>query len=156
MWSPWSPESRPDTRLPYWGVDMAVDIVSNRILRALLLGLGTMSVILGVIGIVIPLLPTTPFLLLAAWCYARSSRRFYRWLVSNRLFGEYIKDYHEGRGISRSVKALVLATLWTTIVLSAYLFMEQLWIRIVLLVIAITVSWHILSIKTLARASISD
>ncbi len=71
----------------------------NRIIRTLLIVCGTLCVGLAVVGIFVPILPTTPFLLLAAVCYARSSQRFLAWLLTNRWFGSYIKNYREGRGI---------------------------------------------------------
>ena len=64
--------------------------------KNLLIAAGTLCVVLGVIGMFIPVLPTTPFLLLAAVCYGRSSKRFYHWLLTNRWFGEYIRNYREG------------------------------------------------------------
>ncbi|MBT6146043.1 MAG: YbaN family protein, partial [Gemmatimonadetes bacterium] len=73
-------------------------------MRILFFVIGTMSVVAGVVGILLPLIPTTPFLLLAAWCYARSSERFYRLLLSNRWLGPYIRNYRDGRGMSLRAK----------------------------------------------------
>ena len=98
-----------------------------------------------------PILPTTPFLLLAAACYARSSRRFYNWLMSNRFFGEYIKNYVERRGVPLRVKVSSLALLWITIGCSAAFATDTLWLRILLAVIAVGVTVHILSLHTLKR-----
>ena len=67
--------------------------VRNRLLKSVLISIGTLSVFLGFLGIFIPLLPTTPFLLLAAACYIRSSDRFYQWLIDNKWLGRYIRDY---------------------------------------------------------------
>jgi len=72
-------------------------------------------VALAVLGLFLPVLPTTPFLLLAAVCYARSSERFYHWLMTNRWFGEYIRNYREGRGIPLKQKVLTISLLWVTI-----------------------------------------
>ena len=94
------------------------------------------------------MLPTTPLLLLAAACYARSSDRFYRWLVTNRWFGEYISDYRQGRGIRMRQKALVLALLWLTITYTAGFAVAIWWVRLLLLVIAAAVTWHVLTIRT--------
>lgn len=120
-------------------------------LKALLVAAGTLAVALGVLGIFLPLLPTTPFLLLAAACYARSSSRFYRWLLGNRWFGEYIKSYREKRGVPVRVKAASLALLWAAILVSAFGFVQSGWVRLLLMVIALGVSAHILSLKTLRR-----
>lgn len=109
---------------------------------------GSLSVALGVIGIFLPVLPTTPFLLLAAVCYARSSPRLYHWLLTNRWFGEYIRNYHEGRGITRSHKTAVLLLLWLTISSSIVFGVRLWWVRFMLVGIAIGVTLHILKIRT--------
>ncbi len=116
--------------------------------RTLLLVCGTISVGLGVLGIFLPLLPTTPFLLLAAACYARSSRRFYNWLLTNRLCGRYIRNYREGRGIPVRQKAFTIGLLWITISATAIFFMSSWWIRLILLVVAVSVTAHVLRIRT--------
>ena len=123
-------------------------IVKSKPQRVLLIICGTISLALGIIGIVIPVLPTTPFLLLAAACYARSSEKFYNWLMGNRVFGSYIRNYREGRGIPLKVKAIAITFLWATILLSMF-FMESFFVRITLLIIAILVTLHISMIKTL-------
>ena len=108
---------------------------------------GTISLILGIIGIVLPILPTTPFLLLAAACYARSSQRFYNWLLNNRILGAYIRNYIEGKGMPIKVKIFTVSLLWTTILISAFLFIQIIWIRYVLIIIAIAVTIHIILIR---------
>jgi uncharacterized membrane protein YbaN (DUF454 family) len=70
---------------------------------------------LGAIGIVFPILPTTPFLLAAAACFCKSSTRMYSWLMNNKWFGEYIKNYKEGRGLPLKTKITALVVLWVTI-----------------------------------------
>ena len=123
----------------------------RRLTRFILIAVGTSSLALGIAGIFLPILPTTPFLLLAAACYARSSRRFYHWLMSNRFFGEYIKNYVERRGVPLRVKVSSLALLWITIGCSAAFATDTLWLRILLAVIAVGVTVHILSLHTLKR-----
>lgn len=119
--------------------------------RATLLVVGTSSLAAGIAGIFVPILPTTPFLLLSAACYLRSSRRFYHWLTSNRLFGEYVRNYLERRGVTLRLKVCSLTLLWTTIGCSAAFATDTLWIRILLAVIAVAVTAHILSLRTLSR-----
>lgn len=119
--------------------------------RLLLIIGGTFFVGLGVVGIFLPVLPTTPFLLLAAACYARSSRRFYCWLLNNRWFGVYIKNYRQKKGMPLKVKLLTVALLWLTIGVSVIFAVQSLTLRIILILIAIGVSIHVLSIKTLRQ-----
>ena len=104
---------------------------------------------LGIIGIFMPVLPTTPFLLLAAACYARSSKKFYNWLLTNKWFGNYIRNYLQGKGIPIQVKILAITLLWLTIVLSVIFAVHSLFIRLLLILIAIGVTLHILSVPTL-------
>jgi uncharacterized membrane protein YbaN (DUF454 family) len=118
------------------------------ITRILLMVMGTLFVALGVVGMVIPVLPTTPFLLLAAVCYARSSKRFYNWLMTNRWFGEYIRNYREGRGITLRHKLLALSLLWLTIIYSAGFVVSLWWVKLILLGIATGVTLHLVIIKT--------
>ena len=119
----------------------------NKWLKALLISLGVFFIGLGAIGIFIPVLPTTPFILLSAALFARSSDRFYRWLVGNRVFGKYIKDYREGKGVPLKVKISAISILWITISLSIVFGVEMLIIRILLVLVGIGVSIHIAMIK---------
>lgn len=118
------------------------------LMRPLLIALGTIAVALGVIGMFIPILPTTPFLLLAAACYARSSDRFLNWLLDNRWFGAYIRNYREGRGMSRLTKVLTLSALWATLILSGTLGISAWWLRLVLVAVGAGVTIHLLRIPT--------
>ncbi len=116
--------------------------------RILLLSMGTIFVGFGAVGVFLPVIPTTPFLLLAAACYARSSDRFYKRLLANPVFGQSIRDYHEGKGITRRSKILSISMLIATITLSAFVFVEGIRVRVLLMIIAIAVSLYIMSIKT--------
>ena len=80
--------------------------------RIFWLTLGFISMVLGLIGIPVPGLPTTPFMILAAGCFAKSSQRFYDWIIDNRLFGSHVKNYREGNGIPKRSKPKILATMW--------------------------------------------
>ncbi len=123
-------------------------INSNKLIRYILIFFGTFFVILGLIGIILPILPTTPFLLLAAACYARSSNKAYTWLLNNKWFGSYIKNYNEGKGIPLKVKIMAISFLWITILASLIFIIEFFLVEILLLIIASLVSIHILLIKT--------
>lgn len=117
------------------------------IVRWTLLTAGTILVGIGMLGIFLPLLPTTVFFLMAAWCYARSSERFYDWLHHNRYFGRYLKDYREGKGISLSSKITTIVVLWGSILYSIYV-SHLILIQAILLIIAIGVTIHILVIPS--------
>ena len=121
--------------------------MTSRLIKALLVTLGTLSVGLGVLGIVLPLLPTTVFLLLAAACYARSSDRFYQWLMNHRWLGRYIRNHYEGRGMSRRDKVVTLIALWAGIGATAIWSVESLWVRLVLVGIALAVTMHVARLK---------
>lgn len=119
-------------------------------LRWLLLGIGWISVALGVIGIFLPVLPTTPFLLLAAACFVRSSRRVYIWLVTHPRLGPWIRDYLDGEGIPLKAKAWAIGLMWTSILLSCYV-VPLLPARLFMLTSAVLVTVYILRQKTLER-----
>ncbi len=128
----------------------------GKVKKIILLVFGTISLILGVVGIVIPILPTTPFLLLTAACYARGSPRFYNWLLNNRLFGFYIRNYREGKGMPLNYKVFTISLLWITILISIIFFIAIVWVEILLVIIAITVSIHIILIRPKKVSKESD
>jgi uncharacterized membrane protein YbaN (DUF454 family) len=115
--------------------------------RRLLLGAGTLCTGLGIVGIFVPILPTTPFLLLAAACYMRSSERSYHWLVDNRVFGAYVRNYIEGRGMPVRMKISTILLLWLAIGLTTAFAVENVVVRIVLICVAVGVSAHVALIK---------
>jgi uncharacterized membrane protein YbaN (DUF454 family) len=115
--------------------------------KNLLILCGSISVLLAILGMVFPVLPTTPFLLLAAICYGRSSPRFYHWLLNNRWFGSYIRNYREGRGIPLKQKIFTLVLLWLTIGSTIIFVAEAWWLRLLLLGIATGVTIHLVSIR---------
>lgn len=119
----------------------------------LLVVAGSVFLGIGIIGIVVPVLPTTPFLILTAICYARGSAGCYRWLVTNRVFGRHLDDYLHGRGVSWKVKSSALVLLWGVITVTAVLLVGALWLRILLFVIALGVSVHVLTIKGRTRGT---
>jgi uncharacterized membrane protein YbaN (DUF454 family) len=121
----------------------------NNAKKAALAVCGTVAVGLGAAGIFLPLLPTTPFLLLAAACFFRSSDRLYNWLINHKWFGHYIKQYREHKAISRQTKLATLLLLWGTLAFSALLVLDSVWARILLLAVGIGVSLHVLGMKTL-------
>lgn len=120
----------------------------HRSVRYLLLAIGWLSVALGVLGIFLPVLPTTPFLLLAAACFMRSSQRFYLWLVEHPRLGPWVVPYLHGQGIPRKAKVYALGLMWTSIAVSCYI-VPLIWARLFMLTSAVLVSIYILRQKTL-------
>lgn len=117
-------------------------------MKYLLIILGFISLGFGIIGIILPVLPTTPFLLLSAWLFLKSSDKFYSWLLNHKVFGKYIKDYLEKKGINKRVKIFALILLWVSILISSIFI--PFWIgRISLYIIATLVTIHILKLNTL-------
>ncbi len=121
------------------------------VLKGLLIVAGSLSLALGVLGIFLPLLPTTPFLLLAAACYVRSSETLYRRLLASRYLGPYIRSYREGRGLTLGAKVATIALLWVVISLSAAFATGSWVLRGVLLSIAAGVTAYLLTLPTLRR-----
>lgn len=116
-------------------------------MKLLYLLLGTLSLILGIIGIFLPVLPTTPLLLLTAFCYYRGSSRMYDWLMSHPKLGPYIRNFREHRMIPRRVKAYILTMLWFSLLFCAYI-LHPIWLKCLMIAIAIGVTIHILSYKS--------
>jgi uncharacterized protein len=96
---------------------------------------GSITLLLGIIGICIPGLPTTPFLLLTAWFYVRSSDKLYSWLINHRIFGKYIKNFQNG--ISVRTKIISIAIMWTMISISVFIFIESIIISYVVIGVGI-------------------
>ena len=120
--------------------------VWERIRRPFLIGLGFFFVGLGGIGVVMPLLPTTPFLILASLLFSKSSPRFKRWLLKTRFFGHYLRHYENGTSVPKSIKIKTIIFLWVGIGSSLFI-VDVTWARIVLPIIGMAVSTHIITIK---------
>ena len=118
-----------------------------------LMSLGVLAMVVGLVGVVVPLLPTTPFLLLAAACFVRSSDTLYNRLMSNRLFGGFIRDYREQRGVSARTKIVAVALLWGVMGYTVLMVATTIWLRILLIAIAVAVTTHLLRLKTLPKGS---
>lgn len=117
-------------------------------MKYLYIVLGTLSLALGIIGIFLPVLPTTPFLLLTAALYLRSSDRLYCWLMSHRHLGPYIKNFQENKAIPLRVKVISVSMVWVTLLYCAIFVAEVWWMRVMFISIAIGVTLHILHYKT--------
>jgi len=109
--------------------------------------IGILALGLGILGMAIPVLPTTPFLLLSGAMFLRSSDRMATWLFNHKVFGPPIRDYLEHKSVDKRSKILAMALLWPTILVSALL-VDFIWLRILLVFIAVCVSAYILSLKS--------
>jgi uncharacterized membrane protein YbaN (DUF454 family) len=116
--------------------------------KALLIFAGTVFVALGVLGMFLPLVPTTVFLLLAAYCYSHSSERFHNWLLNNRFCGAYIRNYKDGKGISVKQKVSTIFFLWLSIAFSVWILAAGFWLNLLMFGIALGVSIHLIALKT--------
>ena len=120
----------------------------NSAKKALLVAAGSLCIVLAVLGVFLPLLPTTPFLLLASACYVRSSERLHGWLMGNRLLGGYIRNFKERRGIPLRAKFVTVALLWLPLLYSVYR-LDILWLELLLVLMGLTWSVLILRMKSL-------
>jgi uncharacterized membrane protein YbaN (DUF454 family) len=131
----------------------------RKLVRTLWFIAGTICVALGAIGIVLPILPTTPFLLAAAACYYKSSPRMHRWLLNNKWFGEYIRNYTEGKGLTLKTKITALTMLWVTIGISTVFLLNRLLpaqlvlpMQLIMIAVAIVVSAYLIRLPTFRKA----
>lgn len=122
--------------------------MSNTLIKVLWISAGSLALLLGIVGIFLPLLPTTPFLLLAAACYLRGSERLYRRLLNDKWFGKYIRDFREGRGVPVRTKIFAISLLWGTIGYTSVFAVSNIMIRATLIFIAFVVSLHVATLPT--------
>lgn len=113
-------------------------------IRSILLVSGFIAVALAVIGIFLPVLPTVPFLLLALACFARSSEKFYSWLINHNRLGPLVKPYLENEGLPPGVKIKAIILIWVSIGISTLFLVSILWVKVMLLLIALGVTAYIL------------
>lgn len=123
----------------------------NRLKKAFFMVAGTICLGLGAVGVFLPILPTTPFLLLSAACYYKGSDRMHRWLLNNRWFGSYIRNYKEGKGISLVGKISTLLLLWITIGYTALFLLNITIAQIILFAIAVVVTAHVIALPTFRK-----
>ena len=131
-------------------------MVKRSLRKGLFISAGVLLVGLATAGIFLPLLPTTPFLLLAAACFIRSSDRLYRWLVTHKWFGPYIRNYREHKAITRRAKVVILLLLWGTLGYTAIGVICVLVVRVLLLLVWVGVKLLVLSLKTLTSEMLSE
>ena len=120
----------------------------NHVTRTFLLVFGWLSVLFAVLGIFLPVLPTVPLLLLALACFARSSEKFYHWLLNHNRLGPIVRPYLENEGLPRGVKFKAISLIWLSIGVSVLFFVPLLWVKVMLLLIALGVTGYILKMPT--------
>lgn len=125
--------------------------VDSIVLRWVLIACGWLCIAAGVVGIVLPLVPTVPFLLLAVACFARSSDRFHAWLVEHNHLGPLLRDYLQGAGIPLRAKRTAVCMVWVSFPLSTFLFAQALWLKLLLMAIAVAITVYLLSLPTAAK-----
>jgi uncharacterized protein len=118
--------------------------------KIVLISVGSLSLALGFLGAFLPVLPTTPFLLLSAYCYLHSSKRLYRWLINHPLLGSYIYNYLTYRAITRSTRYGALFFLWVTLIISMVV-TANLQLSILLTAVGVGVTIHLFMLNTLDR-----
>lgn len=123
--------------------------VKSDLLRWILICCGWVSIVSGVVGIFLPLIPTIPFLLLAAACFARSSERFHTWLIDHNHLGPLLRSYLHGGGIPLKAKKVAIGMVWVSFPASAFLFVPVVWVKIVLMVIATGITLYLLGLPTI-------
>lgn len=125
--------------------------MTRAIARFLFNAVGMLSLALGVLGIFLPLLPTTPLLLLAAFCFARGSDRMYQWLLNHPLFGRTIRNFREHQAVTVQTKIIAIALLWLAIGNVVFFLVDSELLRVLLLLIASGVTVYLLSLRTLTK-----
>jgi len=130
-------------------------LIPKLVEKYLLIFIGSILLFLGIIGILIPVLPTTPFLLLSSVCYIHSSKRLYNWLINHKIFGAYIYNYLTYRAVKKSTKIGALIYLWLTLLIS-FLLVSNLYLRLFLISVGIGVSIYLFTLKTLSKENPSN
>jgi len=118
------------------------------LVRLFFLGLGVFFFGIGAAGAFIPVLPTTPFILISVFCFGKSSTKAEKWISSNRYFGSYIENYRDNKGVPLDIKLKSIAFLWITIILSLILLFDKSYLFVLLIIVGIAVTAHIILLKT--------
>lgn len=130
---------------------LKIRLVKSEWLRYLLIGTGLLSLTGGVVGLFLPLVPSVPFLLVAVICFSRSSERFHSWLVEHKHFGPMLKEYLLHGSIPLRAKCLAIGAIWISFPVTTFLFVDRIWLRVVLLSIAACVTIYLAVLPASAR-----
>ena len=118
-------------------------------MKGIYFAVGVISLAVGIIGVFLPVIPTTPFILLSAWCFFRSSKKFYEWIISNERFGPTIQNYQEGRGLTKPTKIRAVAMMWLAMTVSIYFFITDLYVMVLMYAVAVGVTIYLYKLPTL-------
>ncbi|MGC9517112.1 MAG: YbaN family protein [Methanomicrobiales archaeon] len=116
--------------------------------RLFFLSLGTAFFSLGAVGAVLPVLPTTPFILISVFCFGKSSKKVERWISKNKYFGSYIENYKEKKGVPLDIKIKSIVFLWIMLIISIIYFLNNYYLYLLLIIVGMAVTLHILMLKT--------
>ena len=125
-----------------------VHVISNPVLRVMVFILGIICLGVGIAGIVLPLIPGFPLLLVAGYLFSKSSVRYYNWLMNHKRFGPVIRNYNAGQGLPLRVKFTAVGTLWIAVTISTVFFMDSIYPQVAFVVIALGVTYHLISLPT--------
>ena len=127
-----------------------LEIKSNPFIRFLWLSLGLLFTVVGLIGLIVPGLPTTPLMIIAAACFFRSSKRLFNWVLNNKYFGKYVKDFRDGRGMPRKAKFIALGFIWLFVSISVFVGIPDhlVYVKIITLLAACTGTGVIITLPT--------
>lgn len=125
--------------------------ISQKMMRGAYIIIGTISLLIGAIGLFLPVIPTTPLIILAAACYYRGSDRLHTWILSSRWFGDTIKNYQEGRGLTRDTKVRAISMMWVMMLVSAWFFVSSLFVRVAIICVGIGVTVYLVRLPTLEK-----
>lgn len=118
-------------------------------MKILFVILGLISLVVGILGVFLPLLPATPFLLFSAWSFAKSSDKLYNWLMNHKVLGTIIRDYRDEKSLTIRIKISAILLLWVSMLYSIfYVVNEKWWLQLILATIATGVTIHLLTLKT--------
>jgi len=139
--------------MPHHEHDPTRNHVKSGLLRWILICIGWISIACGIVGLFLPLVPTVPFLLLSVYCFSKSSVRFHDWLVEHRHLGPMLRDYLTHGGIPLRVKIMAIGMIWISFPVSVMLFIEPLWLKVLLLSIAGVVTLYLIAMPTVTAES---
>jgi uncharacterized membrane protein YbaN (DUF454 family) len=132
------------------GTDVVDEGFSTRMKKGFYVVLGTLALALGFIGLFLPVIPTTPLVLVAAACYMRGSKRLHGWLLESKYFGETIRTYQSGQGLRKATKVRAIGLMWIVIMISAVFYVESLPVRVVMFGTAIWATNYLYRLPTYA------